>query len=76
MTRQGILPATEERRLGHVMHLCRMRRRAGGEFLVGFLLRVAHSLVATYPVVGPLVRRGISADEIKRLKGIWWMPWH
>ncbi len=59
MTRQGILPATEERRLGHVMHLCRMRCGLGGEFLVGFLLRVAHSLV-----------------EIKRLKGIWWMPWH
>ena len=45
--------------MGHVMHLCRMRLRAGGKFLADFLLRVAHSLV-----------------EIKRLKGIWWMPWH
>ena len=60
MTRQGRrLERWGGSRLGHVMHLCRMRLRAGDEFLVGFLLRVAHSLV-----------------EIKRLKGIWWMPWH
>jgi hypothetical protein len=60
MTRQG-LSSGNGRRVGWVMmmHLCRMRLRAGGKFLVGFLLRVAHSYV-----------------EIKRLKGIWWMPWH